>query len=300
MIMCTACGHQNPTDSSFCRACGKSLEPSSTVKPDIETTGVQPRLPHAPPPLNFESGRPRPPAAPPPPWPQRRTGPSPWLILPLVLVLAAAGVGGVLLARRSSHSTPTRPAVAAQLTTTVNEPALPSSTAGTGESGDTQATSAAAAPSTSEPQVNSGTANPYSEVPQMEAVLREFHEDVLAGNFQGAWELTSFRYRKEKEDESGGYASWVSDQKSLQHHLQVAGLKLSIDGWESQPQVATVRVTGMRWSEAHSSCTYFQGITWMRHEGTAWYYEPGYSVSPERRAQWEGRKPQLLGWGCAA
>jgi hypothetical protein len=226
-----------------------------------------------------------PPAAP----PSSGSGNTTLLILAIVLVLVAVGVGGVLLVRSGGSHRPTAAAVNAQTTTTISEPATSTAQPQTTETAGT----------TGNPGGESRSANPYSEVSTIETVLREFHKDVLSSNFQGAWELTSFRYRRQKENEPGGYPAWEKNQKTLQRYLDPSGLKVSIYSWEERPQIATVRVTGMRWSAPGSSCSYFQGITWMHHEGDTWYYEPGYSASPQRRAQWEGRKPALLGWGCA-
>jgi hypothetical protein len=213
------------------------------------------------------------------------------IVVGVVLVAGGGVAAALLLTGGHRHHPPVTLAGTTTTTTTGTETtASPPST--------TESTTTGAGTTTSASTESSATANPYSEVPQIETVLREFHEDVLSSNFQGAWELTSSRYRKEKEDEPGGYTTWVTNQKTLQGHLDPSGLKVSIYSWESQPQVATVHLTGMRWSQAGSPCTYWQGITWMRHEGTHWYYEPGYSVSPQRTAQWARRKSQLLGWGC--
>lgn len=273
---CAGCGHVNPPDSSFCRACGQAIAAAEPEAPIAETTLVQPT-----------------PQWPPPPAGPRISAGAIAAIVVAVLLVAGGGVAAALLLTRGNTRHPTvAGVVTASTTATVTE------TASQPDTTQTATTGASETPTTTTTNESGETANPYSEVPQIESVLREFHEDLLSGNLQGAWELTSFRYRKEKEDEPGGYATWVTNQKTLQGHLDPSRLKVSIYGWESQSQVAAVRVTGMRWNQAGSPCKYWQGITWMRHEGNQWYYEPGYSVSPQRTAQWAGRKSQLLGWGC--
>jgi ribosomal protein L40E len=284
---CATCGHVNPPDSSFCRSCGVKLSERSGARLDESPTIRQP-VPSAP--AAPQAGRPAPAAAPPPAFPPPAASPpssgngnTTLLIVGIVLVLVAVGVGGVMLVRGGGSHHPTVAGVTHETTTTtITEP-----------------TSAATQPKATEGASTENSSDPYSEVSAIESVLRQFHEDVLDNNFHGAWELTSPRYRRQKENEPGGYAAWAKNQKTLQRYLDPRGLRASIYSWEEKPQIATVRVTGMRWSEPGSSCSYFQGITWMHHEGSTWYYEPGYSISPQRRAQWEARKPALLGWGCA-
>jgi ribosomal protein L40E len=275
---CAVCGHVNPPDSSFCRACGRPLAAAQAGPPAGDPTLVQ-QAPQWPPP---------------PPGPRTSAGVVVAIFVGVLLVAGGGVAAAVLLTRGHPHHPAIRFAATNPTTTTVTETTASQPTTTEAATAGASATSTSSTTSTE----SSATANPYSEVPQIETVLREFHEDVLSTNLQGAWELTSFRYRKEKEAEASGYATWVTNQKTLQGHLDPSGLKVSIYSWESQQQVATVRVTGMRWNEAGSPCTHWQGITWMRHEGTHWYYEPGYSVSPQRTAQWAGHKSALLGWGC--
>lgn len=289
---CATCGHVNPPDSSFCRSCGARFPDRSGALQGESPTIRQP-LPSAP--AAAQGGghpaAPPPPAFPPPASPPSSgNGNTTLLIVAIVLVLVAAGVGGVLLVRGGGSHHPTVAGVSHETTTTtITEPT----------SSATQAETPERASTTDGASTENSSADPYSEVSAIESVLRQFHQDVLDNNFHGAWELTSPRYRRQKENEPGGYGAWAKNQKTLQRYLDPSGLRVSISTWEEKPQIATVRVTGMRWSEPGSPCSYFQGITWMHHEGSTWYYEPGYSISPQRRAQWEGRKPALLGWGCA-
>lgn len=129
-------------------------------------------------------------------------------------------------------------------------------------------------------------------------MLLQHHQDVVAGDFHGAWNLTSPRYQQEKLRDVGGYNTWVSHQQTLQSYLQPNGMQVSIVSWDPKSQVATVRVNGMRWTAPRATCQYWQGITWVANVNGSWYYEPGYSISPQRRAQWEPRQSELLGGGC--
>jgi hypothetical protein len=224
-------------------------------------------------------------------------------LIAVIAVIVAAGGAGVALAvtagGNSGHTV--RHALNGIATSTVvteNEPTSGSGTAGSTGTGENATTSPENSTNTS-PAASSTQGNPYTELSSMQSVLLQTHEDIVNGNFRGAWELTSSRYRHEKEDEPGGYGTWLEHQKTLQHYLVPHGLKVSIVSWEEQPEVATVKVTGMRWTAPNSPCKYWQGITWMHFENGSWYYEPGYSISPQRRAEWEPRQPELLGSGCS-
>jgi hypothetical protein len=224
-------------------------------------------------------------------------------LIAVIAVLVAAGGAGVALAvtagGNSGHAV--RHALNGVATSTVvteNETTSNPATTGSTGTGGNATTSSENSTNTS-PAASSTQGNPYTELSSIQSVLLQAHEDIVGGNFRGAWELTSSRYRHEKEGEPGGYGTWLEHQKTLQHYLVPHGLKVSIVSWEERPEVATVKVTGMRWTAPNSPCKYWQGITWMHFENGSWYYEPGYSVSPQRRAEWEPRQSELLGSGCA-
>lgn len=279
--VCPRCAHINPADSRFCRSCGTPLAPA----------GASVHAPR-PAPAPAETTRQMPvaatPAAPPAAAAGVRKGPSTTLIAVIAVLVAAGGAGTVLAlvaGGKSGHAV--RHALAGAATSTaVSE-------------NETTSTSAAPVTSTNAPPATSSSqGDPYTEVSGIEAALLQHHEAIVDGNFRAAWNLTSVRYRHEKEGEPGGYGKWVTHQHTLKPYLVPNGLKVAIVSWEEQSQVATVRVSGMRWTAPGSRCRYWQGITWMHYENGSWYYEPGYSVSPQRRAEWEPRQSELLGSGC--
>jgi hypothetical protein len=294
-MRCSECGHENPADSRFCRSCGSALsappsEPPPTRPAEPPTAVQQPPAQWAPPnaptpaPATISSG-----------------ATTAVLVVIAVLVLAAVAGGAILLSSGGSsknHRAAFGPSAASSHTTQPPGEATehqPESSSGTEPNGSTEANGSGGS---TEPSATAA-GDPYSEVSTITNVLREFHQDVLDNNLNSAWELTSERYRKQKEEEPGGFETWASNQRSLQHHLDPSGLRVSIYHWEATPQIATIRVTGMRWHASKSPCTHFQGITWMHRENGSWYYEPGYSISSQRRSRWEAHKPALLGWGCA-
>ena len=110
--------------------------------------------------------------------------------------------------------------------------------------------------------------------------------------------LTSERYRAKKVRELGSYEAWAEGQVDLGNHLDPSDVGASIRDLDRRNGVATVDVSGMGWSKPGSSCSTWSGVTWARYENGHWRYEPGYSMSPQRRAEWFPRRTALLGWGC--
>jgi hypothetical protein len=293
-VTCTRCQHVNPVDSRFCRGCGTAVTSAASADPaapaDRLSAEATERMPAAAPgtPAGAPAGV--------------RKSPSPAVIAVITLLVAAGGAGvalAIVAGDKSGHAV--RHAFAGAVTpTVVTEKETTSSSAAAGSTSTGATTAASSSASTNASSATSASqGDPYTEVSAIQSVLLQSHEDIVGGNFRGAWELTSSRYRHQKEDEPGGYGTWVEHQKTLQHYLVPQGLKVSIVSWEELPEVATVKVTGMRWTAPNSPCKYWQGITWMHFENGSWYYEPGYSISPQRRAEWEPRQSELLGSGCA-
>jgi hypothetical protein len=131
---------------------------------------------------------------------------------------------------------------------------------------------------------------------EVESVLVAYHEDVVAGDFRSAWGLLSARKRQQDLAEYG-YEEWKRAQASLSGYLSPAGLRASIDGFEGDG-VVRVDVSGMGWSDPDAACSEWSGLTWVRFEGGAWTYDPGYSTTPARRRTWQPRTTELLGANC--
>jgi hypothetical protein len=62
--------------------------------------------------------------------------------------------------------------------------------------------------------------------------------------------------------------------------------------------VVQVMVTGMRWTKPGATCSEWSGVTWVRWENGGWYYDPGYSTTPQRTRDWKNRFSELLGGSC--
>lgn len=131
---------------------------------------------------------------------------------------------------------------------------------------------------------------------EAEELLREFHLALVERDFRYAWGLLTARKRR-KEAVEQGYSGWKKAQASLTPYLIPDGIDVQIDDLEDDG-VARVLVTGMGWAQPGSPCSEWSGLTWVRYEGGAWRYDPGYSTTAERRRRWEGRSDELLGVGC--
>jgi hypothetical protein len=216
----------------------------------------------------------------------------------LVLALAVAGGATALVVSSGSSANPgSAPATVTQVVAqTPQQPTVETApAAGTTEEQpptdttiDGPSTSNGALPNEDDTQMAS----------DVQSVLLAHHEAIVRRDFRAAWVLTSQRYRAKKLREPGGYGGWETAQASLSRYLDPSGLRVSVISTDSDSGVATIRITGMGWSAPGSSCSSWDGITWAKYENDHWRYEPGYSISDQRRAGWQPRRDELLGWGC--
>jgi hypothetical protein len=132
---------------------------------------------------------------------------------------------------------------------------------------------------------------------EVQALLLQYHEDLVAGDSASAWQLLS-RRKQHQELVQDGYAKWVAAQESLAPYLDPSGIRVRILATDPATGVATVRVTGMTWSAPHAKCKEWSGITWAKYESGTWKYDPGYSTTVARKRQWKNRYNQLLGTQC--
>jgi hypothetical protein len=270
---CANCDAPLLPGAVFCRGCGTRLaDPGAEPEPGREVvTAVRPPSPPAP-------SEP-PPSAPAPK--ERREGS--WrtpVLIALAILLLGVGVAAAIVITGGGGSGGT---------TTVAENAA----AGSGEEAEGEEGVAEAGETDSNGLPRIGEGEMRQEV---ESLLVAYHEDVVAGDFRSAWGLLSARKRQQDLAEYG-YRKWKQAQASLSGYLAPAGLQASIDGFEGEG-VVRVDVTGMGWSDPDASCSEWSGLTWVRYEGGAWTYDPGYSTTAARRRTWQPRTAELLGAGC--
>jgi hypothetical protein len=128
-------------------------------------------------------------------------------------------------------------------------------------------------------------------------MLLEHHQDLVNGDFRGAWDLMTARKQRQKERDPG-YGQWVEGQKTLARYLDPSGLDVQVEDVDRTTGVVRVMVTGMAWNKPSASCSSWSGLTWVRWEQGAWRYDPGYSTTPQRTRQWKSRFSELLGGSC--
>ena len=132
---------------------------------------------------------------------------------------------------------------------------------------------------------------------EIEALLYDFHNAVVTGNYSAAWDLLSARKQQQTLREHG-YDKWAGAQASFAKYLDHSGIHVEILDYDDTEQVATVMVSGMPYSAPRARCDEWSGITWVRNEDGYWQYDPGYSTTPERKAAWKSRYEELLGGAC--
>jgi Double-GTPase 2 len=131
----------------------------------------------------------------------------------------------------------------------------------------------------------------------IEDLLLTFHRNVIDGDYGAAWDLLTPRKRAQTRREQG-YAAWSQAQATLRNDLDPEGLRARVIAASPTTGVARVDVTGMTWSKPGASCVEWSGLTWVKYENDSWLYDPGYSTTALRRAQWEDRFSELLGGSC--
>lgn len=158
-----------------------------------------------------------------------------------------------------------------------------------------------------EPGVTEEAGDTEDEIPELSRdefreevgdLLLAHHTAIVEGEYQKAWELLSNRKRRQYLSEGSGYPTWRRNQSTLATYLRPAGLQVSILTIDRQKDVVTVRLSGMTWSAPGSPCSEWSGVTWVRYERGGWYYDPGYSTTPNRERDWKSKYAQLLGGSC--
>ena len=293
---CGECGQPLREGAAFCRACG-AAQGEAGAPGEAPPTGDQlPRVEPVPPaqraakpprpepgargaakagPSNSAQTRPAQTPEPPPPVTDepRRGFLAPLAIVAAILVAVGAVAGAIVVERGGSGNGDT---TAVEAATSPGEAATPASEVG-----------ASGFPSVERAQMTQ----------EIRRLLLGFHEDVVNGDFRAAWALLSPRKRRQDLAEPGGYQAWKSAQASLSPYLSPGGLRARIDSLEANG-VVRVMLTGMGWSQPGSPCSEWSGLTWVKYEGEAWAYDPGYSTTAARRRAWRSRSSRLLGIGC--
>jgi ribosomal protein L40E len=282
---CAKCGAGLAPNAAFCRGCGT---PVAAEPPTRKLERPAPPTPPSPPP---KLTRPAPAPGPAPAPAGGKRSRWPFVVAALVLVIGAGAAAAIVLGG-SSGTDQTTVAVdpapeAAEANFGEDEELEEAGLEQEGEEAEAEETTAAGFPAVSPEQMEEEVAT----------LLRDYHEDVVAEDFQSAWALLSARKRQQDLDEYG-YRKWASAQASLNPYLHPGALEASLVDPEGEG-VVRVDVTGMEWDKAGAPCSEWSGLTWAKYEHGEWTYDPGYSTTSARRATWQPRSGQLLGADCA-
>ncbi len=276
------------------------LTPAQGHSPTPESDQPQPRSPA--PSLRQAPAGPRPAEtpvispAPPPPSVQATPPTRPWQ--PFIAIAAAAlvlalvgGAVAIVVSHGDRHET----RLVAQ--ETVTEATSPTGTATAPEEENSESTGGETGATTSTGEEAPPAVSTQQTASEIQVMLRDWHEDVVQGDYHAAWELLSARKQAQAEGE-GGYATWAKNQATLRPYLKPAGLQVSIEDLEAEGGVAQVDVTGMTWDKPGAHCSEWSGITWVKRENEEWRYDPGYSTTQQREQEWKSRYTELLGGSC--
>ncbi|MBO9532494.1 MAG: hypothetical protein J7513_05930 [Solirubrobacteraceae bacterium] len=151
-------------------------------------------------------------------------------------------------------------------------------------------------PSSSDPDVGALDVTDQSVMADdILAVITQHYDDIVAGDYQAAWDLLSTRKQNKYRAETG-FDGWQRNQETVTPYLDTSDGSVTVREYDPATHVATIRVSGWGWSGA--KCSAWEGVTWVRAEAGEWRYDPGYSTTPQRAALWKPRYTQLLGVGC--
>lgn len=126
-------------------------------------------------------------------------------------------------------------------------------------------------------------------------VVRAHLIALASGDYATAWKLLSPRKRHQLSTQPGGYKGWFDHQRAAFAGTDPRGISVQLKSFDRRAGDALVYVTGFR---DRRGCD-FSGFTWTHYESGRWWYDPGYSTTPARRAVWKPRFAELMGGRCA-
>lgn len=279
-VACLQCGHINPVDSKFCRNCGTTLPAQATPLAHAAGADITQPMPLTSRGAGLSSGPPTP--DPPPPLPPpassagTRTGPS-TMIIAVIAVLVAAGGAGAALAivatGKSGHASSTGSRSAHSTTVivgnAVSSGTSPDTAASTSATNGGQTTPPATSATTGDTQATGTVANAVpSSASGPDETIREHLEDLQNGDYQGAFELMSARYRGENP-------SWPSVRGAADPTIHI----VTVGSPDYRSGTAHVYVDFYA-QDAHPTagsdtyCREFKGTVELISEEGAWRYSP--------------------------
>ena len=128
-------------------------------------------------------------------------------------------------------------------------------------------------------------------------LIRDWYGYIAEGDLGSAWELLTPRKRRQiRENADGhfpkGYESWANGVRGLKGRIDPSGVSITKRQSYKDEGAMTIKVKGIRFNPPRGCSNHPQGfpggITWVRYdeESERWLYEPGKSVTAQRKQDW--------------
>lgn len=127
-------------------------------------------------------------------------------------------------------------------------------------------------------------------------LITRFYQAQIDADYTGQRDLTTKRYQRRVIGSE--FQTWKSNQQTGTRWFRNAqDIRVTIIDTNPADGSVTVDAQGMRYVQPGSPCRTWRGITWARYERGRWRYDPATTALPSRKAEWTGRKRELMGRG---
>jgi len=127
--------------------------------------------------------------------------------------------------------------------------------------------------------------------------IERWYDYIDKGQYDTAWDYLSERKRRQVEDNVNGLfpygkESWREGMRSVRRKLKFGDSNIDVQLLQpSYPEeaVMTIRLKGV----SYDTCDHKSGgITWVAYDAAndRWLYEPGVTLTPQRRKDWGKRR----------
>jgi predicted Ser/Thr protein kinase len=236
---------------------------------------------------------------PPPPAAARERGPAPIVVALLAAAVLAVGIVGlvVLPGGSGTGTTPTTPddnavvppsAIPPPPTVTVTQPGPPV---------PTTTTIAPPPPTRVGPAGRLPAQTPIVMKKQIHDLIVRFYRAQIRGQYAVQRGLLTPRYQRQQHlSVPSQYARWQRNQSvGTRWFRGASNITVEIVSRDPADGSVAVDVRGLRYVDPGASCSFWEGITWARYEGSGWLYDPSPQATSARRAEWANRSAEVIG-----
>jgi hypothetical protein len=133
---------------------------------------------------------------------------------------------------------------------------------------------------------------------QIRTMFRDYHQSLAHGRLDHAFSLMSERKRQDVLDDDL-LDEWKQDGASFGKQIEPSRLQVKIVATDAKAGIAAVRISGMPYHDPASLCKTWSGVTWVKYEHGAFHYDPGYSTTTAREAEWKPRALETFGFAAS-